>query len=186
MLLPAYPISMCLIAPPMIVASVAPPATVAPKVDPAIVEYKLQWIKQTLPVAIGDKPGEPVLLSSPATSSIDRQLLTISTGDKNGDSFALSLSPTVERADNFVIAPGGETVKKTGATVLTLWTLKVSDKAFPGNVCRVELSGSTRLALGDGKDAVIASFGLSDPKTGVTTQYRLIGRARIGDVPRTP
>lgn len=177
MLLPAFLVGTLLL---------APPATVAPKVDPAIVEYKLQWVKQTLPVAAGEKPGEPVLLSSPTTSSVDRQVLSVSIGDKNGDSFALSLSPTVEPADNSVVAPGGDAVKKSRATVLTLWTLKVSDKTFPGNVSRIELTGSTRLALGDDKDAVVASFSLSDPKTGVTTQYRLVGRAKIGAIPRTP
>lgn len=164
----------------------APPAPVAPKVDPAVVEYKLQWIKQALPVAAGEKPGEPVLLSSPATSSVDRQLLSVSIGDKNGDSFALSLSPTVEPADNSVTAPDGSLVKKKTATVLTLWTLKVSDKTFPGNISRVELAGSTRLALGDDKDVIVASFSLSDPKTGATIQYRLMGRAKIGDLARTP
>lgn len=165
---------------------IAPPAQTAPKIDPAVVEYKLQWLKQTLPTESGGKAGEPVVMMSPASTSVDRQVAFISVSGNAGDSFSVSLSPAVESADNSVVAPGGDAVKKNGATVVTLWTLKVADKTFPGGVSRVELSGSTRLALGDDKDAALASFSLSDPKTGVTTQYRLIGRAKIGAVPKTP
>ena len=62
-----------------------------------------------------------------------------------------------------------------------LWSLRVSDKTFPGGVGSVALTGATRLVVGGQTDAVVARFSLADPKTGLFTEYRLSGRTTVGD-----
>lgn len=165
------------------VCTVALYAQAAPvrKPDPAIVSFQLQWVRQDPASVAGGAVPEPVILSKPALTTSDGQVASIEfkstpkTGVNN--TFFVSLSPTVEPADN-----SGKPEAKKEPTVRVLWNLRVSDKTFPGGVESVALTGATRLMIGEQSDAVVARFSLADPKTGLLTEYRLIGRTTVGDV----
>ena len=171
------------------IALLAVPQTAksAPKPDPVLVSYSLRWTRQDPPASPGGVAPEPVLLQAPTVSATNNDTATFgfqTTGNAKAtaknDSFALSLSPTVEPADNTVVGADGKPAPKSGATVRTLWSLRVADKTFPGGVSRVEMSGAARLFVGANGDAVIAQFSLINPATGLATVYRLAGQVTLG------
>ncbi|MBC8137981.1 MAG: hypothetical protein H8F28_19040 [Fibrella sp.] len=172
-----------------VVYAVAVHAQAAPakKPNPAIISVQLQWVRQDPATAPGGKLPEPVLLQGPILTTADGQVASIEakSDPKTGvnDIFFVSLSPTLEPADNGSKASDTPDAKK-GPTVRILWNLRVSDKTFPGGVGSVALTGATRLVVGEGSDAVVARFSLADPKTGFFTEYRLSGRTTVGDIPK--
>lgn len=170
------------------VCTVALYAQAAParKPDPAIVSIRLKWMRQDPAPTVGGALPDPVLLSSPALTTSDGQVASIefksNAKEGNNNAFFVSLSPTLEPADNNT--SGGSSEAKKGPTVRVLWSLRVSDKTFPGGVESVALTGATRLVVGEDSDAVVARFSLADPKTGLLTEYRLVGRTTVGDSPK--
>jgi hypothetical protein len=158
------------------------------KPDPAIISVQLRWERQDPAGEPGGKAPAPVLLSGPLLTTTDGQVASIETKSdpKSGANnlFFVSLSPTLESADNSAVASDGTEAKK-GATVRMLWSLRVTDGTFPGGVGSVALTGASRLAVGEQTDAVVARFSLADPKTGLFTEYRLSGRTTVGDGAKT-
>lgn len=157
------------------------------KPDPAILSIQLRWVRLDPSVVAGEKAPEPVLLARPVLTTADRQVASIETKvdpkTGTGNVFFVSLSPTLESADNTIKA-GDEAGTKKGPTVRVLWSLRVSDKTFPGGIGSVALTGASRLAVGAQDDAVVARFSLADPKTGLFTEYRLSGRVAVDEVPK--
>jgi len=96
--------------------------------------------------------------------------------------FFVSLSPTCEPADNSNKAVNTDTSK---STVRLLWNMRLTGKTLPGGVTAAELTGATRVAADDSSMAVIGAMSLSDPKTGGQEQYRLEGRALVGDAAKS-
>lgn len=153
------------------------------KPDPAILSVQLQWVRQDPAATPGGTAPDPVVLSRPRLTTTDGQVASIELksepkpGVKN--LFFVSLSPTLEPADNATVA--GDTAARKGPTVRVLWNLRVMDKTFPGGVESVALTGAARFPVGAESDTAVARFSLADPKTGALTEYRLVGRAAVGD-----
>ncbi|MBC7807356.1 MAG: hypothetical protein H7145_14550 [Akkermansiaceae bacterium] len=162
-------------------------AAPAKKPNPAIISVQLRWVRQAPATTPDGKVPEPILLQGPILTTADGQVASFETkADPKtgaGDVFFVSLSPTLEPAENGAKA-GGTTEGTKGPTVRLLWSLRVSDKTFPGGVGSVVLTGATRLVVGEESDAIVARFSLADPKTGLFTEYRLSGRTTVGDTPK--
>jgi hypothetical protein len=153
--------------------SAAPPAA-----HPAELTFSLRLVRQDIPAATtgtsGTVPASSTL-SEPTLTTVDGQTASIEVKGTDA-TFFVSLSPTLEPADN-----ANKLVNS--ATVRVYWHLRLSGKTLPGGVTAAALSGATRLKVDDTPMATISKMSLADPKTGGMAEYRLEGRATLGDSP---
>ena len=133
----------------------APPAGKRDGQKSAVVRFALTLSRTDLPA--GANPASAlVTLAAPMLTTLDGNTASVSVA--GGDpSYTISLSPTVETADN---------------KVQVLWTIRLAGKTLPG-ASSVTLTGASR--VGAGKDAILAEITLTDGATGKRAVYRLQG-----------
>jgi len=160
----------------------SPAAPPAAKARPSELSFALRIVRQDQPVAATTPgntpvPPAPVVLSSPTLTTVDGQTASIEI--KGTDTtFFVSLSPTLEPADN-ANKTGGEVANV--ATTRVFWSWRFSGKGLPGGVITAALTGASRLIVDDPTGIVITRISLTDPKTGVVSEYRLEGRTFLTD-----
>ena len=160
----------------------APPAPVR-KPDPPLVSFTLRWLRQDPSATAGVAAPDPVVILEPVLTTLDGQVafIEMKSEPKSGanDVLYVSLSPTVEPADDSGKAVDGSGAAKSEPTVRALWSLRISGKSLGGGARSIALTGATRLTLGGKSEGAIARFSLSDPATGRSTEFRLVGRATV-------
>lgn len=140
-------------------ASTTPNASGTPAATPPVAGDAAQT-----PPANGDNP---TIVGTPTVTTFDRNTATVAvTG--TGISYTLSLSPTVENADN---------------AVQVLWNLRMNGKDLPGSTSAFTMSGASRVIAQT--DTTLAEMSLTDPKTGQATVFRFRVRITVDEATAT-
>lgn len=105
----------------------------------------------------------PLVLGTPTLTTVDRNTASLSiTGSDT--SYNVSLSPTVETANN---------------SVQVLWNVRLTGKNLGGGATAVAASGATRMMVG--KDGGLAEISVTDVQTGKRTTFLIKAKVSLGD-----
>jgi hypothetical protein len=153
-----------------------PSASDAPSGPPVRFDLRLTRVDQDAASGTAAAtPAAPALLAAPTLTTFAGQTAAVNVSGGE-PSYSVSLSPTVERADNRQQAGSSA----AAPAVRVLWNLRLSGKGLPGGVASVTANGATRVPLAI-DDATVAEIALTDPATGRLSRFRLAGRVTTGD-----
>jgi len=107
----------------------------------------------------------PLVLGSPTLTTVDRNTASLSiTGTDT--SYNVSLSPTVETANN---------------SVQVLWNIRLTGKNLGGGATAVTASGATRMTVG--KEGGLTEISVTDVQTGKRTTFLIRAKVTVSDAP---
>jgi hypothetical protein len=145
----------------------APPAKPAAQVKVELVLSRLEEeaapAAPVTPTAPATPAQTPVVLGTPTLITLDRNTATVAV-TATDMSYNVSLSPTVESANN---------------SVQVLWNVRLTGKNL-GGATAVSASGATR--LGTGKDLPLTEISVTDGATGKKTTFAIRAKITVGAV----